>query len=25
MKIGSKIEQLTEQRAARAFEELGEY
>ena len=25
MKIGSKIEQLAEQRAARAFEELGEY
>ena len=25
MKIGSKIEELAEQRAARAFEELGEY
>ncbi|MBZ5666396.1 MAG: hypothetical protein LAO30_17510 [Acidobacteriia bacterium] len=25
MKIGSKIEQLAEQRAARAFEELGEF
>jgi hypothetical protein len=25
MKIGSRIEELAEQRAARAFEELGEY
>lgn len=25
MKIGSKIEQLAEERAARAFEELGEF
>lgn len=25
MKIGSKIEELAEKRAARAFEELGEY
>ena len=25
MKIGSKIEELMERRAARAFEELGEY
>jgi len=25
MQIGSKIEELAEKRAARAFEELGEY
>jgi hypothetical protein len=25
MKIGSRIEELAEQRAARAFEELGEF
>jgi hypothetical protein len=25
MKIGNKVEELAEQRAARAFEELGEY